>query len=134
MVEELLVGEQLTPDMIKSGGMLVSALDKLDLLVKGAVWLLLPDQRVWRLMISTPEVGTLGPKAVYRKVRAALARLPSDAMPIGMKDISVVDERDSLFLLLRSTLAKGQSMSNIRFSRNAIDGHLIEDAYLYRVT
>ena len=134
MVEELLVGEQLTPDMIKSGELLVTALDKLNLLVKGAFWLLLPDQRVWRLMIASPEVRALGPKAVYRKVRSALTKLPMGVTPIGMKDISVVDEKTPLFLLLRSAIATGPGISGIRFSRNVINGHLIEDAYLYRAT
>lgn len=63
MAEEVLVGEQLTPDMIKSGELLVVALDKLDVVVKGAYWLLLPDQRDWRLVIASPEVrvGGQGP-------------------------------------------------------------------------
>lgn len=133
MAQELLVGEQLTPDMIKSGELLIAALDKLNLLVKGAFWLLLPDQHVWRLFIASPEVRLHGPKAVYRKVVAALHKLPAEATPIGTKDISVVEDKDPLLLRLRSAVSTGPGTSGIRFSKNVIDGQLIEDAYLYRV-
>ncbi len=133
MAQELLVGEQLTPDMIKSGELLIAALDKLNLLVKGAFWLLLPDQHVWRLFIASPEVRLHGPKAVYRKVVAALHKLPAEATPIGTKDISVVEDKDPLLLKLRSAVSTGPGTSGIRFSKNVIDGQLIEDAYLYRV-
>ena len=134
MAEEILVGEHLTPEMIKSGEMLVAALDKMNLLVQGAFWLLLPDQRIWRLMIASPEVRLVGPRAVYRKIRSALGRLPPGVASVGTKDISVVDEKTPLFLLMRSAISSGPGISGIRFSRNVINGQLIEDAYLYRVT
>lgn len=133
MAKELLVGEQLTPDMIKSGELLIAALDKLNLLVKGAFWLLLPDQHVWRLFIASPEVRLHGPKAVYRKVVAALQKLPAEVTPIGTKDISVVEDKNPLLLMLRSAVSTGPGISGIRFSKNVINGQLIEDAYLYRV-
>ena len=134
MAEELLVGEQLTPEMIKSGEMLIAALDKLNVLVKGAFWLLLPDQRTWRLVIASPEVRLAGPKAVYRKIRSALERLPPGVASVGTKDISVVDEKAHALSLLRSAVSTGPGISGIRFSRNVINGQLVEDAYLYRVT
>ena len=133
MAQELLVGNQLTADMIKSGGLIVTALDKLNLIVKGAFWLLLPDQHVWRLVIASPEVRRAGPKAVYRKVVSALHRLPSEASPVGTKDISVVEDKDPLVVLLRSMISTGPGVSGIRFSKNVINGQLIEDAYLYRM-
>lgn len=133
MAEEILVGEQLTPEMIDSGKELIFTLDKLNLLVSGGFWILLPEDRIWRLVIVTPEVRLHGPKAVYRKVQSAMRRLPAAANPLGMKDISVVDEKTPLFALLRSAVATGPGISGIRFSRNVINGQLIEDAYIYRV-
>lgn len=134
MVEELLVGEQLTSDMIKSGEQLIQTLDKLNLLVSGAFWLLLPDERVWRLVVATPEARLIGPKAVYRKIQSALARFPVTVKPLGVKDISVVDNKMPLFSLIRGAIATGPGISGIRFSRNVINGQLIEDAYIYRAT
>lgn len=133
MDQELLVGEQLTSDMIKSGELLIAALDELNLSVKGAFWLLLPDQHVWRLIIASPEVRLHGPKAVYRKIAAALHRLPGEVMPIGTKDISVVEDKNPMLVLLRTAISTGPGISGIRFSRNVINGQLIEDAYIYRI-
>lgn len=120
--------------MITAGEHVVGALDKLNVLVKGAFWLLLPDQHVWRLVIASPEVRTLGPKAVYRKVTAALKRLPPDVQPISTKDITVVEDNNQLVQLLKALIKTGPTISKIRMSRNVVNGQLIEDALLYRMT
>jgi hypothetical protein len=134
MAQELLVGEQLTPDMIQSGKALVAALDKIELKVKGAFWLLLSEQHIWRLIIASPEVGVLGPKAVYRKIDSILVKLPDEDVLIGIKDISVVEEKYPIYLGIRSAISTGPGISGIRFSRNIVNGQLIDDAYIYRAT
>ena len=134
MAQDLLVGDQLTEDMITTGEHVVRALDKLNVLVKGAFWLLLPEQRVWRLIVASPEVETLGPKAVYRKVDAALKRLPSDVQPISTRDITVLEDSNSLVQLMRAMIRTGPTISNVRMSRNIVNGQLVEDALIYRMT
>jgi hypothetical protein len=134
VAEEVLVGDQLTPEMIQSGAGLVEALDRLGVIVKGAFWLLSPSERAWRLVIATPEVRTVGPKAIYRKVHAAYTRMPAGIPPVASKDVTVLDDKQPLYQLLRSAVATGPGISGIRFSQNVINGHRIEDAYLYRMT
>lgn len=134
MAQDILVGDQLTEDMITAGEHVVSALDKLNVLVKGAFWLLLPDQHIWRLVIASPEVRTLGPKAVYRKVTTALKRLPPNVQPISTKDITVLEDNNHLVQLLKAFVKTGPTISKIRMSRNVVNGELIEDALLYRMT
>lgn len=134
MAQEILVGDQLTEDMITAGEHVVRGLDKLSVLVKGAFWLLLPDQLVWRLVIASPEVRTIGPKAVYRKVATALKRLPPSVRPIGTKDITVLEDTNQLVQLLRTLIKTGPTVSRIRLSRSVVNGQLIEDALLYRMT
>lgn len=134
MAQDLLVGDQLTDDMITAGEHVVSGLDKLDVLVKAAFWLLLPDQHVWRLVIASPEVRSLGPKAVYRKVTAALKHLPPDIQPISTKDITVLEDNNQLVQLLKGLVKTRPAISKIRLSRNVVNGQLIEDALLYRLT
>jgi len=46
----------------------------------------------------------------------------------------VIEEKAPLYVLLRSAISTGPGLSGIRFSRNVINGQLIEDAYLYRIT
>ena len=133
MAQDILVGAQLTPEMISSGAALVSKLDTLKIQIKAALWLLLPDQHVWRLVIGSPEVRVLGPKAMYRKISRAVEKLPVTVVSISTSDISVVEDRDPLLVTLRQAIATGPGISGIRFSRNMINGLFIEDAYLYRV-
>ncbi|WP_243288051.1 hypothetical protein [Geothrix terrae] len=132
MAQELLVGEYLTSDMINSGAALITALDRLNLMVKGAFWLLLPDQKNWRLVIASPEVRLHGPKAVYRKITMAIKKIPRNITPVGMKDVSVVEDKNPIFLMIRTVISTGPGISGIRFSRNVINGQLVEDAYIYR--
>ncbi len=134
MAETLLVAEQLTPEMLKSGAALVATLDSQRLLVKAAYWLYLADQRVWRLVIVSPEVALHGPRTIYGRIRAALTKLPSDVSSVESKDIVVVDTKDHLYLLLRTAISTGPGIGGVRFSRNSINGNFVEDAYLYRVT
>lgn len=134
MAQDLLVGVQLTEEMITAGEHVVNALDKLNVVVKGAFWLLMSDQHVWRLVIASPEVRTLGPKAVYRKVAAALKKLPQSVQPINTNDITVVEDNNQLVQLLKGLVKTGPRISRIRMSRNVVNGQLIEDALLYRMT
>lgn len=133
MVKELLVGDQLSPEMIGFGANLVTRLDKLNVLVKGALWLLLPEPRVWRLIIATPEARTAGPKGVYRKIQSAIHKMSPEDPIVSIGDISVVDEKAPLFSLLRTAISTGPGIANIRFSRNVINGQVIEDAHIYRI-
>lgn len=134
MAKDLLVGEHLTSEMISAGAQLVDALDKLNVLVKGAFWVLNPEQHVWRLFVVSSEVAISGPKVLYRKIRSALGK-PSVVGPVvATKDVAVIDTKDPLYGVLRSAISTGPGISGIRFSRNVINGQLIEDAYIYRMT
>lgn len=134
MAQDLLVGEQLTSDMIAAGVQLVSALDKLNFVVKGAFWYLMPEQHVWRLIVVSPEVPISGPKALYRKIRTAIGKGQSAGPVVSTKDVAVIDTRDPLYGLLQAAISTGPGISGVRFSRNVVNGQLIEDAYIYRVT
>lgn len=134
MVEALLVGEQLTSAMIDAGRVLVKALDKSGLKVRAAFWFLLPEERVWRLYIVSPEVRTFGPRAVYRKVRSVMGRHVQESTRVETKDISVLDDGAPLYLLLRSFISTGPDIGGVRCARNVINGQFVEDAYLYRMT
>lgn len=135
MAKEILVGGALTEAMIAAGKALVVALDKSNLLVRGAFWFLMSEQRLWRLVIVSPEVSTNGPKAAYRKIRAATNRIviASGSEIVGPGDVSVIDVNDGLYQNLRLAVQTGPGVSGVRFSRNTINHMFIEDAYIYRL-
>jgi hypothetical protein len=134
MAEEVVVKEILTQGMIETGAELTRLLDQAPLVVSASLWLYIPESNIWRLIIASPEVRTYGPKKVYQKIQPILSQILEEELSIGLKDISVVENNNPLIALLRMAIRTGDGISGIRFSRNTINGHFIEDAYIYRMT
>jgi hypothetical protein len=133
MAQELLVTEPLSKEMIEAGADLTQRLDSARLVVRAAFWFYLPEQQTWRLIFALPEVRTIGPKAVYKKIQAVLNKMPNDQLSVALRDITVTEPNDQLIKLLSAMISTGPGISGIRFSKNVINGHLIDDAYIYRM-
>jgi hypothetical protein len=88
----------------------------------------LPEADEWRLALGSPEVRVEGPKAVYRRVQTALARLGST---LPLSSIAVVDSSEPLVRSLAENV-RIPGISGVRWSRNTVNGHYIEDAFIYR--
>lgn len=131
MVEETLVGDVLSADMVLSGKQLLNAVDS-KLPVDAAFWLLPPDTSSWRLVLATPSVRIEGPKAVYKKLMALLKRIQPPA-ELSMNNVFVVDTSDPVVSLLRSAIQTTRGAGDVRFTRNTINGVFIPDAYIYRI-
>ena len=134
MVTEILVKESLSEQMISAGSDLIRRLDEAGLKVSGALWFYETDSNDWRLIIVSPDVRAKGVKTVYEEVQSVVRATPGDQSIISLKDISVVDSDDSLISLLKIAIKTDNRISRIRFSRNMINGTLIEDSYIYRLT
>lgn len=134
MVTEILVKESLSEQMISAGSDLIRRLDEAGLKVSGALWFYETDSNDWRLIIVSPDVRAKGVKTVYEEVQAVVRATPDDQSIISLKDISVVDSDDPLISLLKIAIKTDNGISRIRFSRNMINGTLIEDSYIYRLT
>jgi len=133
MAENTVVKEQLTEDMIEAGAQLTAKLDEMGVSVSAAMWFFEPDTNDWRLLIASPELASVGPRDVYQKIQAARKGLAEKASAVPMSVIRVIDANHELVHLLRMTLRTGAGIGRIRFSRNVINGHFIEDALIYRV-
>ncbi|SRR5713226_249840 len=134
MVTEMVVKESLSNEMISAGSELTRRLDESRFLVSASFWLYDTDSNAWRFIIGSPEVRTRGLKAAYKQVQSVVAGIPEDQPKISLKDISLVDSNDSFVSLMRVAIKTGDGVSGIRFTRNMINGVLIEDAYIYRLT
>jgi len=133
MAEEAVVKEALTEKMIRAGEELICLLDQAQLEVDASLWFYMPESNTWRLMIASPEVAKYGPKKVYEKIRSVLSQRSEEQPSLALRDISVVEDTNPLISLLRSAVRTDPGISGIRFSRNAISGHFIDDAYIYRM-
>jgi len=133
MAENTVVKEQLTEEMVEAGAQLTAKLDEMGSPIAAALWFFLPDINEWRLLFASTEVSVKGPRDVYEKIQGAIQSVGDKASAAPLSVIGVVDADHPLVSLLRTALRTGGGISRIRFSRNVIDGHFIDDALIYRI-
>ena len=132
MVENAVVKEQLTDDMVDGGAQLVRKLDEMGLSVPAALWLFDPEINEWRLLIASPSVSEAGPQEVYRRIEEARKSLGQEGAQIPLSSIGLLPMNHELVGLLGIAMDTGNSIARIRFSKSSINGHFIDDALIYR--
>ena len=133
MAENTVVKDQLTDAMVEAGAELTRKLDEAGLLTNAALWLFVPEINEWRLLFASPEVSAQGPRQVYEQIRLALEQLRDKASAAPLSVIGLLDQDAELVKLLKTAIRTGSGIDRIRFSKNVINGHFIEDALIYRV-
>jgi len=127
-----LVTERLTDSMMKAGAELVARLDKNNADVKSAFWFFLSEEQVWKFIVASPQVDTLGPREYYKKINEANLLAEEAENVISLNDISVSNTKNQIVQILKIAIGTDDGISGIRFSRNTINGMFIEDTYIYR--
>ena len=128
-----MVASSLTNELIQEGRVLIRELDASATEVNAGLWFHFPDESAWKLMLALPTLERDGPKAGYAKVQKALSRLPG-VSNLLLADVTILSRDAPLLGLLRTAIKKtGPSLANIRFSSGAINGVLVQDAYVYRL-
>jgi len=133
MAENSVVKDQLTDAMVEAGAALTRKLDELGLPTIAALWLFMPEINEWRLLFASPEVAARGPRFVYERIGLAIEQLGEEASAAPFSSISLLDADAELVRLLRTAVHTGPAIGRTRFSKNAINGHFIDDALIYRV-
>lgn len=136
MAQDVVVKESLDEALIGDGAALVQALDDAGWTVSAALWLYSPDASRWRLLIASPLVERHGPREAYAGIQRALNGLDRGDAGLALDDVMVVGRDHSLVHVLRTAIrtGPGPALSRVRFARNVIDGHFIDDALIYRIT
>ena len=101
--------------------------------VAGSFWLYSPETNSWRLVIASPEVSEQGPKMIYDRILAVLSDKAAEAPELRLDYITAVTDSDPTYRVLRRAVKIGPAIGGLRFTRNVIDGHYIEDAWIYRL-
>lgn len=133
MAENTVVKEQLTDAMVDAGAELTRKLDELGLQVNAALWYFMPDVNEWRLLFASPEVSAKGPRSVYAKIGAAIQQLGAKAAATPLSAIGVLDDEDEIVKVLRALVRTGPALNRMRVTKNAVNGHFIDDALIYRI-
>jgi hypothetical protein len=134
VAENTVVKDQLTDAMVEAGAELTRKLDESGMLTSAALWLFMPEINEWRLLFTSPEVSAQGPRKVYERIRVALEELgdKASAAPLCNR-FATLDPNAELVQLLKIAIRTGPEVGRIRFSKNVINGHFIDDALIYRV-
>lgn len=133
MVTEVVVKESLSSEMISAGAELTRLLDKAGFPVSASLWLYLSESNAWQFVIATPGIRDNGPKKAYEDIYSVHAKIPDIESKIPYRYITVVDAAsDPLISLLRPLFHPRATQT--RFTHMVINGVLIEDAYIYRIT
>ena len=133
MAENTVVKDQLTDAMVEAGAELTRKLDEAGLLTNAALWLFVPEINEWRLLFASPEVSVQGSRKVYEQIRVALEQLGDKASAAPLSAIGLLDQNADLVKVLKIAIRTGPGIGRVRFSKNVINGHFIEDALIYRV-
>jgi hypothetical protein len=129
MAEEILVKENLSPEMISDGRALLAQLDAAGWPATSAFWLFNAERNRWELVLSSPDVQMRGSRPGYETVRQILIRGEVSGLSLG--DITILPPRKEIVKLISRAVSVNGG-GGVRYSRNAIDGHYIEDAFIYR--
>jgi len=130
----VVVKEQLTDEMIETGALLTQKLDDLGFPIAVAMWFFMPDINEWRLLFASPKLSTTGPREVYKQIEEGRKALGAQAERLPLSVISLMDTNHQLVKLVQVALHTGSGVSRVRFSKNVINGHFIDDALIYRST
>jgi hypothetical protein len=133
MGKELVVREVLSEQMIDAGAKLVERLDQSQSNVQAALWLFLPEEKTWEMVVVSPLVRTDGPKSFYKRILEANKKAGEPESIISLNDIKVTDTSNPLINVLRIAISTGNGITGIRFSKNTINGIFVEDSYIYRI-
>ncbi len=132
MAKDILVADRLTDIMTNSAAHLIAQLDKNDAQIKSAFWFFNPEKKMWRLILASPLVSTEGPRLFYKRILKATKELGDDEL-ICLHDITASTMSNKIVQLIKTAVAtKNNDISDIRYSKNAVNGTFIEDSLIYR--
>lgn len=127
-----MVALTLNEGLIKGGEKLVRHLDASGVKVDAALWFYFQDIQAWKLLLSLPDLIKQGPKTAYKEVQKAISKL-DEQIQFSLDDVAVAKPDSPPMQLLKMAIKTDMGISNIRFSKNVINGQLIEDAFIYRL-
>ena len=103
MAEEVVVKEQLTPDMVAAGLELTRRLrDRSDFDLVCSLWLYTSESNSWKLVVATPLAESPGPLYVYRLIQGLIRGEWPAELEFDLAMISVLRSNHPFVTGLRS--------------------------------
>lgn len=116
---------------VEMGRELLRILDEAKFPVTAAAWIFFPDIEEWRLVVRTPKAEKNLQQALL-ELAVLLDKRGDLRKRLDLSRVKLVPPKDKM-LAAMSSIVKVEGISSIRFSRNVIDGVLIDEALIYRL-
>lgn len=129
-----MVDKTLTKEMIAAGKRLLEILDEERINPAAALWFYYPEYERWKLLIAEYEVGSTGSMDLYRQIREVLETRKDELSDLQLFDVVLVKPDEPLLRLLRKATKTSAGVSGMRLRNNVVNGTVIEDSYVYRLT
>ena len=126
-----MVTTTLTEEMIEWGRVLIEKLDVTNLHPDAALWLYNADDQKWKLLIAEDNLEKEGPRALYKQIQDIIAKAKQDIPGMALDAIVLARPDTKIIKLLKTAVGSGK---NFRFTNNVINGMVIDDAYIYRLS
>jgi len=128
-----MVSTTLVDTQIEDGERILRQLDSDRFNVDSALWLFDTQKEKWILLIATPLVNSVGPKKSYAKIKKSLDKLATPLKTAAL-EVALIKPDHDLLRLLKSVVRVEPKIARMRFTGNVINGKLIEDALIYRLS
>ena len=129
-----MVETELSKELIEAGAELLRRLDDRGLQPDAAFWFYYPDVEAWKLVFTMVKISKPGPKHAYQQIQKVLTAASDELKPLDLEDIVLAKPDSPMVSLLRTAVRTGPGIRGIRFTPNVVNGTLIEDAYIYRLS
>jgi len=113
-----------------AGRRLVDALAKRGIEVAVAMWLLLTEDKVWRLYLASRYVETEGSLTLYRIIEDTLRE---ESIPISTWDVAVTNTKHEMVHGWRRR-QRGRADGAVRIAEGSILGKDFDDGYVYELS
>jgi hypothetical protein len=128
-----MVNKDLTQDMINSGIEIITRLDKIGEYSNAILWIYFPEYQSWKLTFTFAEIGEKGPKYYYNIIQKIILN-NKNKITISLDDIYLSIPNSPLITSVASVINTGNKITNTRMVNMVINGHVIPDAHIYRIT
>ena len=110
-----------------AGRRLIDALARRGIEIVAAMWLLLTEDKVWRLYLASAFVETEGPRMLYRIIESTMR---DEEIPISMWDVAVTNTRHEMVHGWRRR-SLDPVEGAVRINEGSILGKDFDDGYVY---
>lgn len=119
---------------INEGRDLLIRLDRQGLKPEVALWFYIPESNIWRFIISSSSFDNKASQIYYSDFVNKYKDV-EQVKSVGLENITLLPSNNDLIALMKNVIRTGPNdIGNNRFTSNVINGVLIEDAVIYRIS